>query len=187
MDLQLLAEHGAGLERRLDRLLAQAKAQPYAEDLLAAVARCYATSAAPPSEVEASRILEQAGRTQRLFFSKLVWSLLRLRHYRRWGGNADTSCLFYASSAKPWATHFAWPLDYRDPVSGEEGVFDFRACLGKAVELTISLCVSLEHAAAGDLTSLPQPGPSLESGHPLDRDQQMKHCDPSLRPVAAGL
>jgi hypothetical protein len=72
MDLQLLAEHGRGLERRLDRLLDQALARPDAGEIIAAAARCHATSGQPPAEAEAARILEQAGKTQRLFFSRTL-------------------------------------------------------------------------------------------------------------------
>jgi hypothetical protein len=183
MDLQLLAEHGSGLERRLDRLLARASARPDAGELVAAVARCYATAGQPPSTAEAARILEQAGKTQRLFFSKPLWALLCIRHIYSAGRNPDTSALFYARTT-PWTPTFSSPRPYRDPVSGVDGVFDLGECFSRAVDRTVSLCGNLERALAGEATAFPHPGPSLESGHPLDQDQQMKHCDPALTETA---
>jgi hypothetical protein len=177
MDLQFLAEHGSGLERRLDRLLARANARPDVGELVAAGARCYATSGQPPAEVEMARILEQAGKTQKLFFSRTLRVLLRARNIIGAGKNADLSALFYA---RPTPSAFSSPRPYRDPVTGADGMFELRDFFSRAVDRTTSLCGFLERALAGDADAFPYPGPSLESGHPLDHDQQMKHCDPAL-------
>jgi hypothetical protein len=179
MDLHLLPEHGAAIERRLDRLVARATAGPEAGEILGAVARFYATSSLPPSPTEGASILVRAGATQKLFFSRLVRLLLRAGHIRSSGSNADTSALFYARSTS-WASYFTSPRPYRDPVTGVDGIFDVREFFGRAVDLAASSFGNLERALAGEANAFPQPGPSLESGRPLDQDQQMKHCDPAL-------
>lgn len=174
MDLHLLAEQGQGIERRLDRLLVHVRARSEASDLFAAAARYYATSPR-----EAATILERAGKTQRLFFSRTLRLLLRLRHLPHAGRNTDVSALFYADSSS-WAARFTSPCPYRDPVTGEHATFDLPGYFARAVARSVSLCESLERALAGDATAFPRPGPSLESGHALDQDQQMRHCDPTL-------
>jgi hypothetical protein len=178
LDLHLLGEHG-DLPRRLDRVLAGARTQPGADELMAAVARCYTTAGEPLSPATAARILARAGRTQRVFFSPWLRLLLRLRHLGHAGKNRDTSALFYSREPRSAAT-FTSPRPYRDPVTGADGIFDVRALLGRAAATAASLCQSLERSLAGDTAAFPHPGPSLESGHPLDQDQQMKYCDPIL-------
>lgn len=175
MDLHLLAEHG-DLPRRLDHILARAKVRPDASELFAAAARFYATAGAPPSPAQAASILDRAGTTQRLFFSTPLRLLLRLRHLAGAGRNTDTSALFYRRSAH-FAPTFTSPRPYRDPVSGADGFFDVRALLTRAADMAASLCECLERSLAGDASAFPHPGPSLESGHPLDQDQQMKYCE----------
>jgi len=177
MDLQLLTEYGDGLERRLDRLLARAQARPDAGELVAAVARCYATSGQPLAAAEAASILDQAGKTQKLFFSRTLRVLLRARCIARSGKNADLSALFYT---RPAPSYFSPPRPYRDPVTGVDGVFELREFFSQAVQRTAWLCEHLERTLAGEAAAFPHPGPSLESGHPLNQDQQMKHCDPAL-------
>lgn len=179
MDLHLLPEHGCGLEHRLDRIVARALARPDARELLGAVARFYATSGRPPTEAEARGLLARAGRTQKLFFSRALRLLLRARHLRSAGTNGDTSALFYARFT-PWSAHFASPRPYRDPVTGVGGIFDVREFFGRAVDRAAALCQNLERALGGEADAFPRPGPSLESGHPLDQDQQREYCDPAL-------
>ena len=72
---------------RLDRLLHRAQARPDAGELVAAAARCYATSGQPPAAAAAARILEQAGKTQKLFFSRTLRVLMRARNITRAGQN----------------------------------------------------------------------------------------------------
>ena len=179
MDLHLLPEHGGDIEQRLERLVARAFARADVGELLGALARYYATAGPPPSPTEVARILVRAGKTQKLFFSKALRLFLRARHVLRSGRNTDTSALFYARST-PWASYFASPRSYRDPVTGADGIFDVRQLFGRAVDVAASSFGNLERALAGDAQAFPQPGPSLESGHALDEDQQMKHCDPAL-------
>jgi Zinc dependent phospholipase C len=179
LDVHLLREHSDGLQRRLSVLLAQATARPDGAALVAALARYYATAGQPLSGGVALGILVRAGRTQRLFFWSALRFLLRLRHCRHAGKNADVSALFYSRRDR-WSAHFTAPRPYRDPVSGAQAVFDVPAFFDKAVAQTSLLVGHLERALAGHVDAFPMPGPSLETGHPLDQAQAMWHCDPAL-------
>jgi hypothetical protein len=179
MDLHYLSEHGAGLERKLFALWRRAAARPDAKDLLVAAARFYAVDGKPIAEAEAGRVFEQAGRTQRLFFSPAAGWLARLLGLPNKGRNGDATPLFYRRGSV-WDSYFTSPRSFRDPISGAAGTFDARELFARAVEQAVSLLRRLERASAGDSAAFPFPGPCLESGHPLDENQVMRYCDPAL-------
>ena len=179
MDLHFFSEHGGGIERTLKGLFRRAAGRPDAGELFAAFARFYATESPLPSIAEITTILRKAGSTQRLFFSTPVRWLARALHLRTAGKNPDASALFYRKSSR-WLPYLDAPRPYRDPISGVEGMFEASRFLDEAAELSASLFARLERALDGDTHAFPQPGPSLESGHPLDSDQVMQYCDPDL-------
>jgi hypothetical protein len=184
MDLHLLAEHGPGIERKVKNLFARVAARPDAMELLGALARFYAAEEQTPSEKEAAHIVHQAGRTQSLFSSASVRVLARLLNIRKAGTNSDISGLFYNRSSQ-WNSYFTSPRLYRDPVSGEEGMFDVREFFERAVDRALLLFRALERAVAGDADVFPYPGPNLDSGHPVDENQVMKYCDSALTETVA--
>jgi hypothetical protein len=179
MDLRVFSEHGRGIEPKLGRILQRAAGRADAEELLAALARFYATEAPAPSIPDITTILRKAGGTQRLFFSTPVRLLARALHLRMAGKNADASALFYTKSSR-WLRDFVSPRPFRDPISGVGGTFETNRFLDEAAQLSVANFARLERALDGDAQAFPHPGPSLESGHPLDADQRMRHCDPEL-------
>ena len=185
MDLHLLAEHGAGIERKVKDLFARVSASPNAKEVMHAVARFYAEEEHPPSEEEAARILRQAGKAQSLFSSAALRVLARVLNMRNASKNSDLSGLFYGRSSQ-WKSHFTSPRSFRDPISGTEGIFDVREFFQRAVERTLSLFGALERAIAGDANAFPYPGPNLDSGHPVNKEQAMKYCDPALTKTLVG-
>jgi hypothetical protein len=177
MDLHFASAPGG--EHKLQALWRRAAARPDAAELLGAAARFYAADGQPFAEAEAGRVFAQAGRTQRLFFSPTARWLARLLGSREKGRNGDASSLFYRRSSA-WNSYFTSPRPYRDPISGANGVFYAHQFFLLAVERAASLLSLLERASQGDTAAFPSPGPSLESGHPLNEDQGMRYCDPGL-------
>jgi hypothetical protein len=177
MDLHFASEQG--IERKLRALWRRAAARSDAKELLDAAARFYAADGQPLPAAEVGRIFEQGGRTQALFFSPIARWLAFLLALPHRGRNGDASALFYRRSSA-WDSYFASPRPYRDPISGDDGVFDAHQFLTRAVEQAALLCGSLERASAGDGAAFPSPGPSLETGHPVNEDQGMRYCDPGL-------
>jgi hypothetical protein len=178
MDLDLLPSHGQGLERKLTAVIARANARPDADDLWSAVARFYA-HAAPPSPVEALRIVRRAGKTQALFFSSPARLVAKVLGFRRAETNADVSSLFYTTRRR-WRDGWCAARPYRDPVTGDEGHFDLGEFFGRALGRALSLWTALERALDGDATAFAQPGPCLDSGRPVGEERPMRYCDPTL-------
>jgi hypothetical protein len=179
MDLHFLSLRGEGIERKSKALYKQAASIGNSKGFLKAVARFYATAGEKPSDEDADSILTQAGRTQGLFFSRALYALARLLNARKSGTNADTSAAFYVRRS-PWNAYMEGDRSYRDPISGEEALFNADEFFGKAGERTKALIGLLDRALAGEDGVFPLPGPCLDSGHPLNKDQTMRFCDPAI-------
>jgi hypothetical protein len=182
MDLHLLREHGTGIDCKVSDLVDRVHAGREARETIAAVARFYAADGQAVSEEEADHVLCQDGKTQKLFWSRIVRGIARILSLGRAGRNEDTSALFYASSGR-WNSCLASPRPFLDPVSGVPGVFSLPEFFDRAVALASSLFPCLDRSLDGDAHAFAYPGPSLESGHSLNEDQTMKHCDPAITGV----
>jgi hypothetical protein len=179
LDLHLLSARGHGLDRKLGALLGRAAGTQGAEELWAALARFYSGAGSSLSHAEARAIVGQTAKAQGLFASSSVRLFARLFGLMHAGTNADVSGLFYVRKS-PWNEHFTSPCPFRDPISGAEDVFDVADFFDRAVARALALFGSIERALDGAEAPFPAPGPCLDSGHPVDADQVMRHADPKL-------
>ncbi len=184
LDMHYLAERGKDAPRKTARLYRAALRRDDANEVLGSIARFYATGGETPSAKAADAVMRGAGRTQGLFGIAPLRLLARILNAAHAGKNADASAAFYARR-NPWNAWMSGKKAFKDPVTGEDGVFEVGAFFDRAVNAALRFMNRLESALSGDARSFPLPGPCLDTGLPLDDGRIMRHCDPRLLEEAA--
>ncbi len=179
LDMHYLSERGKGSPRKTARLYRHALKRDDADELLEAIARFYATGGETPSVKAADAVMRGAGRTQGLFGIAPLRLLAKILNAPQAGKNADASAAFYARRG-PWEGWMSGEKPFKDPVTGEDGIFEVGACFDSAVNTALGFMRRLESSLSGDARAFPLPGPCLDTGMPLDDGRIMRHCDPRL-------